>query len=537
MSPQVVRRTGIALMLCMLVVLWSPAANAQSTQAAEWQRSTPGTRGVALALDAGDNAYVVGVTATTIYDAGVGTLTLARYAPNGTLQWNRTWNDGAAIIGNEYAGVRTRAVFADPAGNAYVIGDLMFFNRTVSTNGSPSTIIGVAPYGWLLFKYAADGSLLWVRHQNTLSWVGVRGMADAAGNVYALVDASSSGTTMRTLKFSAETGALLWTAITLDGAKPGGMVLTSAGNPVVSMASTSSFGLSVVEYNAATGTEVVHTNYPQAAGYYAPALAIGPNGEIVVGGRSSDGTASFVAARSASGVPLFANIYPQSAQATHLGIDNAGQIAVSGVSTDALTNWVTFRLNGAGNLVQGPLILDRSSSVAEAPRDMLVLADGTVVVVGNAGDPANTTVTKATTVRYAADGSTSWIAVAAAPTVVDAALSRNGAAFVLADTDQTLTNYYVGPAIPKSMTITPTSVKGTRSASGMVTLSSSTGAVVTLTSSHPAIVNVPPSVTVQPGISMLGFGINTTKVRTATAVTITATANGRSVSAVLTVTR
>jgi hypothetical protein len=303
------------------------------------------------------------------------------------------------------------------------------------------------------------------------------------------------------------------------------------------------WGLSLVEYDAATGAERSRSAYPQASGYYAPTLAVAPNGDFVVAGRSSDGTSIFVAAQDASHVPLFAQTYSQGVQGTQLAVNGAGQIVVSGPSAAALGNWVTLKLDRQGTLLQGPWVVDRTTRVAEAPRDLLVGSDGAATVVGAAGIPGSALAdTQATTVRYAATGSVAWLATApGARMAVDAALGKDGGVYVLADTDQTLLHYPaqvpVALAVPTGLSLSAASVKGGNTVQGQVVLSTNAGATVGLRSSHPSLVTVPASVVVPAGATTAALVVKTSRPRTSTAVTISATANGQTRSVVLTVTR
>lgn len=523
------------------LLLASALAAAQPAQIPDWQRNAPGQRGVALTLDAGDNVYVAGVAAPSAYDAGVGTAVLSRYAADGTLQWTRSWNGGAVWLGTAYAGMRVRSVFVDAAGQAYLIGDLSYLNTSLSAGGGPSTVLGLASSGWVILKYGADGSLLWANRQPSgAPWVGVRGLTDVNGDLVLLVDPGSASMTMRTLKISGSTGATLWTRSTPDGARPGGLAITLGGHVAVSMASQV-WGLSIVEYDAATGVERARTAYPQASGYYAPTLAIGPTGELVASGRSTDGSAIFVAAQDAGHAPLFAATYPQGVQGTQLAVDGAGRILVSGPSATTPSNWVTLLLDRQGQLVRAPQVVDRSALAAELPRDLVLAGDGAAVVVGAAGVPGSTVAgaTQATSVRYAADGSVAWLAtVPAARSAVDAAPGRDGGVYVLADTDQTLVHYPAAlPAVPASLGVSPTAVRGGSTAQGVVGLSSTVGATVRLSSSHPGLVSLPASVVVSPGAGAASFTVRTGRPRSNTAVTLTATANGQSRTVVLTVRR
>lgn len=532
------------LAACALALLLAAAAQAQPVQLPDWQRSTPGTQGVALALDATDNVYTAGVIASTAFDAGTGTLVLSRYAANGTLQWTQNWNGGATWLGASNAGLRVRAVTTDAAGNAFVIGDLMFLNTSVSADGGPSTVVGVAPYGWMALKFGPDGTLLWASRQMTTAsnWVGVRAVADAAGDLYALVDPGSAGMVMRTVKLSGATGALLWLRGTPDGAKPGRIAVTPRGTVVASMASKV-WGLSLVEYDPATGAELSRSAYPAASGYYAPGLAVGTAGQFVVGGTSSDGSSTFIAGQDANHAPLFERTLAPGVSAPLVAIDAAGAVLAASASGGTDPNWATQRTDSLGNATQPAWIVNRSATAPEAPRDLVITSDGAVVVAGAAGIPGGTaTATQATTVRYGADGSIAWTAaVPGATTVVDLAAGRDGSVFALADTAQTLLHYRAAVAVPlpvpQALTLSRTSVRGGTSVTGGVGVSTTAGVVVRLTSSHPAIVAVPASVTVPAGSTAVAFAIRTARPRTTTAVTITATANGKSASAVLGVSR
>ncbi|MGB8337900.1 MAG: hypothetical protein WCE88_10510 [Burkholderiales bacterium] len=86
---EVLKNWCLVAILPVLLAFAPLGANAQLTP--DWQRSTPGTTGVAMARDATDNVYVLGTTSPTIYDAGVGTVMISRYTAAGALQWSRTW--------------------------------------------------------------------------------------------------------------------------------------------------------------------------------------------------------------------------------------------------------------------------------------------------------------------------------------------------------------------------------------------------------------------------------------------------------------
>ena len=159
-----------------------------------------------------------------------------------------------------------------------------------------------------------------------------------------------------------------------------------------------------------------------------------------------------------------------------------------------------------------------------------------IIYGGQTVDPNGT---QAVTVRLASNGTIDWVASESTGVRgMGATLALDGSVVVLTADDMSLVHYpVVGAAIPTALKLSATSVRGGNRIKGTVTLSTNTGAVVKLTSSNPSIVSVPSTVTVPSGVNSVSFGINTSKVRTNTAVTITATANGISTSAILLVRR
>ena len=90
-----------------------------------------------------------------------------------------------------------------------------------------------------------------------------------------------------------------------------------------------------------------------------------------------------------------------------------------------------------------------------------------------------------------------------------------------------------------SLAVTPASVVGGQSSTGIVTLSGpapGTGVTVTLSSTNPAVAGVPPSVTVAAGVSSTSFSITTFAVASSTPVDIIGSAGGATRTATLTVT-
>jgi hypothetical protein len=96
-----------------------------------------------------------------------------------------------------------------------------------------------------------------------------------------------------------------------------------------------------------------------------------------------------------------------------------------------------------------------------------------------------------------------------------------------------------GPAALSAVSVSPTSVTGSTSAQGTVTLTAAApagGAVVSLSSSNTGAASVPASVTIAAGATSATFAVTTAAVTANTPVTVTATYNGTSTTATLTVT-
>ena len=613
-------------------------ACAQTPQVSDWSAATSAATGVALDLDAAGNVSVLGVKTPTSFDAGVGTLTLDRLGPQGTRLWSQTWVPPVST--GATAGARPVSVFSDTAGNTFVLGSFEALNYCISTTGTCTPgPIGTFSAGWAVLKFGPDGSLLWQHLENNIGFVATRGVADASGNVYVMVDPRSAGRTMPTVKLSGLDGSTLWTRYTNDGAKPGHMALAPNGNVLLSTAANIS-GLTVLEYAAGDGSVVWSRRYPQGAGYYVTGLAANPQGDVAVSGTHSTGGA-FVAAFDATRATLFEATYAEAYSAPLLAFTPLRQLYVSGTTAPTTStvapyaNWYTLKLDAAGNRLLPASIVDAQSLAHEVPYDMALSTDGAVYVAGKAGPGLSTTsgATPATVRRYSADGSTAWSARQVdAGAAIDVAAAADGSAYVLGNSPATLWHYpaaanqlpiaslalatppavpapltayldasgsmdpdgsiasyqwsfgdggttatasplalhtYAAPGsypvsvvpvdnlglagaaatlvvsvtqpvlatIPTALSFSSASVVGGRSVTGTVRVSASSGTVVKLTSSRATVASVPASVTVPAGASQASFTVRTSRVSARTAVTITATANGKSVSSVLTVTR
>jgi hypothetical protein len=519
------------------LALMTTAVAAQTTQVADWRQSIAGGKGNAVSRAPNGDYVVVGIEAPSSIDASYGaTMTLQRYSSGGQPVWAQPVRSATVA-----AGLKPSGVFADAQGNVVVLANEADFNFVFCTpspcqNPPPPTLFN----GWTIVqKHAPDGTLLWRQRALEVRLVPVQAAFDASGDVFVAFDPNSGGMTAVVRRLSGATGATLWTGLTPDGARPGGLALSSTGS-VLLAASGTFFGLSINEFAADTGARLTRTTYPAAAGYYAPGMALGPQGEIAFTGQSADGL--FVGLENAARQTLFTASTTPGAQARQIAVDAQGRIVVAGTAPGTTgSNWLLVRYGPTGTSLHAPVIIDRHASAAEQPLGLAVAADGAAYVTGAAGPGTATdpNAMQAVTVRLAAGGAIDWLASEAAGVRgVGAALATDNSVAVLTAGDMSLVHYPVlaGPT-PTALTLSSTSVRGGNSVTGRVTLSSTRGAAVTLTSSNPAVAWVPSTVNVAAGSSSASFTVRTARVRTTTSVTITATANGKSVSTVLTVRR
>jgi hypothetical protein len=141
------------------------------------------------------------------------------------------------------------------------------------------------------------------------------------------------------------------------------------------------------------------------------------------------------------------------------------------------------------------------------------------------------------TVRAGASSATFYIATTAVATQTLATLS---ATYAGVTKSTTFTANPAPSAVPATLTLKPTRVRGGSSATGTVTLTAAApggGVAVALSSSNPALASVPASVRVAAGQTSAAFTLATTPTPNGAAVTISASNAGVTKTATLTVTR
>ncbi|MFO0779277.1 MAG: hypothetical protein U0223_16925 [Nitrospira sp.] len=534
---ELVRRSVFVLMasIVALTAVMTLPASAQPVQVADWRQSISG--GVGKAVDRAPNGdyVVVGIESLSTIDPAYGmTMTLQRYSSNGQPRWAQPVRTSSTV-----AGLKATKVLVDADDNTFVFANEGDYNYRLCLPEDPTCqpgILGLFDGWWIVQKYSPTGTLLWQQRTLKVKQIPSHAAFDSSGDVYVLF--ANKGGTALIVRLASATGATVWSATTPYEAQAGAIALSSTGTVLV--AGAGPYGLSISEFAPDSGARLIVTIYSEAAGSYAPGMAVGPQGEIAFTGKSAAGL--FLGLESAARQPLFTISTTPGAEGRHVAVDAQGQLVVAGtVPSSSGTNWLLLRYDATGASVHAPVVIDRHASAVEEPRDLILGAQGVAYITGAAG-PGTTldpNATQAVTVRLVSNGTIDWVASESAGVRgVDAVLALDGSVGVLTAGNLSLVHYPVAASpIPTALTLSPTIVQGGKIAKGTVTVSAGTGVVVTLTSSNSTIVSVPSSVTVPSGVTTATFTMQTRKVRTNTSVTITATANGMSISSTLIVKR
>lgn len=540
-----------------------------------WERSFdhPGTREAAnwVAVDGLGNAIVAGRLVDTSNNPNG--IVVLKYDTNGNLLWQD-------VIASPFAyGAR---VVADAAGNAYVLGRSWVANASGNTTHDIVTI-----------KYGPDGTRLWQRNfgLSTLSIDSPASMAlTPVGN---LIVTGGTGGNMLALAYD-PAGNTLWSkAITASTAAmdvavgPAGEFFLVGG--VANAAGTLQW---LVVKHDAVFNELWRRTY--ALGPYALRAAVDATGHLVATGiaQPAGGYMNWMTARfDPAGTMLWSRTYDQhgfndevpyamvmvgngSVYITGQG----GPAPASALGNLSLLSTVTVQYAADGSQpwssttsasVRGVAISQGSLGgryvLGQSPQTLLAYTGGGfgtgnfLPIAVAAASPAAGTAPLAVSFssagtgdsdpfggpprlwwnfgdgRYSAEPNPSHTyAVPGTYQVTLTATDPVGAASVSAPITITVG---APAALPSALTLASTSVTGGNSVRATVAVSTTTGVTVALTSSHPAVASVPASVVIPAGASFANFTVRTSRVRTSTPVTITASANGRAVSAVLTVKR
>ena len=415
------------LSVCVLVLLLVVARTAQG-QTLPTQTTWGGTGSddaAGVATDADGNSYVVGITDSFAVDQ-FGTpsprIFLVKFAPDGTLAWQRIWN-GTTIRGGCTGFYRPGVAVGPPPKRGDPVS--VYVTGLSTDNGNDA----------VLLKFAADGTLLWER-----TWGGVacdESLAvatDVDGSAYIVgteLSFGAGGVGFFVVKFDAA-GRLVWQKIA-DGAE--GMALAVAPDGSVYAAGTiardslGNFDMLVMKITSA-GTLVWQQTY--AAGSVADArggMATAPDGSMIVVAGALQSTkvltpdiSALILALSPDGTLIFDKQFQDSETGDGVTVAPDGTIYVTGTTTsfgagfqdafvlhltpdgkkilDAVTWGGTGFETGAGVAVSGTTLSLAATTTAGPPYSLLPaaaklsLAQGTLAprtggLVDGAGTVAN----------------------------------------------------------------------------------------------------------------------------------------------------
>ncbi len=332
-----------------------------------------------IAVDASGNVYVTGYSwgSGTLYD-----IATIKYNSNGVMQWVARY-DGPA---HDYD--IGQAIALDAAGNIYVTG------YNYGSNYYPH---------YLTLKYDPSGNLQW-----TAQYIGPGNSEDyaydialdALGNIYVTGYSTGTGTgyDYATVKYDAA-GNELWVG-RYNG--PGNsydygyaLALDASANVYVtgySRGSTSNYDYATVKYNS-SGIEqwVARYNGPGNGYEYTRNIALDASGNAYVTGYSAGSVTGYDYATiryNPDGVEQWVARYNGPANGSDnaygIGVDDAGNVYVTGYSTGSVTGYDYATIQyGADGRQKAVARYDGGVGGADNANSIAVAPGGTVCVTGN----------------------------------------------------------------------------------------------------------------------------------------------------------
>jgi hypothetical protein len=366
----------IILILAGSILLGLKPISAQPSQALteNWRDTDFNYNGSMMETDTDGNAYVLGDNIATYV------LNLRKYAANGMLLWQTTYDDPAYNL----RGVR---LALDNAKNVIVVG-----NTVSSSTGQP--------FGWKTIKYDTNGNLLW-EHLIFKSFSGAARLnTDQAGNIYVV------GT--GTLTKLSPSGTVLWQDDSGMIGQPYSMAISIDGARIAIAGKSGITGLDyrVNMYDAAGNrlwTNISTNLYP------ANDIIFQPNFDYVTYVATGTYFATdpnpyqmVIVKYDAAGNTIWQNSYRVGDRVYRLAYA-IGNVYATGVDSNGYLDWMTIAVDSNGTLLWSQRY-DGTRNIDETPNMIKTSAfDGGVYVTGKGGpSPSSGTISnlKGVVVKY-----------------------------------------------------------------------------------------------------------------------------------------
>lgn len=437
-----------------------------------WTRKFNGTantsdHGKLIALDAGENVYVSGITNYTT----AGDIATVKYNSSGVQQWVRTYAGAGGYLDEP------RDITVDISGNIIIAGasDLSLFGKTLS------------------IKYNTNGDSLWVKLFDVAVTDYEYPYAMTMDNSGNIIITGSSGyennADFGTIKYNSS-GTLQWmkkfygAQIVNDGSN--GAVTDKNGNIYTVGRTRTNYGdnISVIKYNSA-GTQLwVYDRGDGGAGYNiydeGKAITVDTNCNVYITGTVYLYAVSkqdvFTAKLDSNGNALWFIVTASNNgddAGNAIDADNSGNVYIAGQNTGAAgdLNYVTMKYNSAG-VVQWTKYAGLSG-LKDVPNSIAVDGSGNVFVTGNADSTGSGQ--DILTVKYNSAGTQQWIKrINGSSNSTDAgnsiAVDKGGNAYICGMISQTVGND-VGIIVKYK-----NDASGTKRWEGYVNLTATTGA-------------------------------------------------------------
>lgn len=314
---------------------------------------------------------------------------------------------------------RSSSIATDAQNNVLVSGVLL-----TSTGGAN---------GLVTLKYDAQGTLLWQDLLPSAQGQAIRAIADAAGNVYTLgltASITGFGLDISVVKYSAA-GARLWVKpLSASMIAADAIAIAPNGNVLVTGRTSAQTLLAAID---TAGNQIALKSIPTSGS--GSDVAVTKDGVIyVVGGDISGLGGGFTAAKyDTLFTELWRNTYPARGPAMRAAVDSAGNLIIIGSTntntgplTVVLYDWMIMKVDPSGALLWSRAYGEND---AETPFAVAVGADDSIYVTGEgrgllADAGGNFFLPSALTLKLRPDGIIDWTANATATSLQAASFYR-----------------------------------------------------------------------------------------------------------------